>query len=86
MIRTAAFLGVDGILVSKKNSAPLSPVVSKVSSGAMEFAQIHGCQQLPKVLTKAGQSGWTVVGADVTKTAVNYLDFQIKGPTILVMG
>eukprot|EP00210_Caulerpa_lentillifera_P000586 g567.t1 len=86
MIRTAAFLGVDGILVSKKNSAPLTPVVSKVSSGALEFVPIYGSQKLSKVLIEAGETNWTVVGADVNRDAVNFSDFSVKGPTILVMG
>ena len=30
------FLGVAGVVVCAKNSAPLSPVVSKASSGALE--------------------------------------------------
>ena len=34
LLRSAHFLGVDGVMVSEKNSAPLTPVVSKASSGA----------------------------------------------------
>jgi len=33
VIRTAFFLGADGVLLCSKNSAPLSGVVSKASSG-----------------------------------------------------
>lgn len=39
LLRSAHFLGADGVIVSLKNSAPLTPVVSKASAGAMELMQ-----------------------------------------------
>lgn len=36
VIRSAHFLGVTGVVLCAKNSAPLSPVVSKASAGALE--------------------------------------------------
>ena len=31
------FIGVDGVIVNKRNACGLTPVVSRVSSGALEF-------------------------------------------------
>ncbi|CAO3691989.1 unnamed protein product [Rhizopus stolonifer] len=46
ILRSAHFFGVDGIIVCRKNSAPLSPAVSKVSSGAMEVMDIFSTKNL----------------------------------------
>lgn len=80
------FLGVDGIVVSKKNSAPLTPTVSKVSSGAMELFPIHGCERTAKLLRNARLQGWTVLGAHVAGDAVSYDQYKVNGATLLVMG
>jgi len=37
ILRSAMFLGVDAIIVNRKNACGLTPAVSKVSSGALEF-------------------------------------------------
>ena len=40
-LRSAHFLGVDGVLTCHRNSAPLSAAVSKASAGAMELMPVH---------------------------------------------
>lgn len=40
-MRSAAFFGACGIIISSKRSSDLSPVVSKASSGAMEWLPIY---------------------------------------------
>jgi tRNA G18 (ribose-2'-O)-methylase SpoU len=41
ILRSAMFIGVDGVIVNKRNACGLTPVVSKVSSGAVEFIPIY---------------------------------------------
>mmetsp|Transcript_12725 Transcript_12725/g.21448 ORF Transcript_12725/g.21448 Transcript_12725/m.21448 type:complete len:227 (+) Transcript_12725:116-796(+) len=41
ILRSAMFLGVDAIIVNKKDACGLTPTVSKVSSGALEFLPIY---------------------------------------------
>ena len=41
ILRSAFFIGVDGIIVNKMNACGLTPVVSKVSSGALEFIPLY---------------------------------------------
>lgn len=43
-LRSAYFLGVDGVLTCHRNSAPLSAAVSKASAGAMELVPVHACK------------------------------------------
>mmetsp|Transcript_10520 Transcript_10520/g.14186 ORF Transcript_10520/g.14186 Transcript_10520/m.14186 type:complete len:139 (-) Transcript_10520:334-750(-) len=41
ILRSALFIGVDGVIVNKTNACGLTPVVSKVSSGAIEFIPLY---------------------------------------------
>ena len=85
-LRSAYFLGANGVLTCSRNSAPLSPVVSKASAGAMEAMPVHSAQNLPRTLAAAASSGWTVVGAASEPASVNCLEVQMTQPTLLVLG
>ena len=41
ILRSAMFMGVDGIIVNRKDACGLTPTVSKVSSGALEFLPLY---------------------------------------------
>lgn len=62
-VRSAHFLGAAGVLSCDRNSAPLSPVVSKASAGALELTPIYSARNLPKLLADAAADGWQVLGA-----------------------
>ena len=44
------FLGVDAVIVNKTDACGLTPVVSKVSSGALEFLPIYSVKFVSKFL------------------------------------
>jgi len=85
-LRSAFFLGATGVLTCKRNSAPLSPVVSKASAGALELMPVHSCRNLPQTLADAKVKGWTVLGAAAQSDAISCATYKLQGPTILVMG
>lgn len=101
MLRTAAFLGVDAVITSVRNSAPFSPAVAKVSCGALEVlaqrrALLHA-HQMPKLLSqcRAAEPSWQVVGTGLPGKSMrgapplrSLSDDQHDRalPTILVMG
>lgn len=62
--------GSVGILVCSKNSSPLTPAVSTASAGALEFMTVYSTSNLPKLLYKARDDGWRILGAaaDVPET------------------
>ncbi|KAF6727192.1 rRNA methyltransferase 1, mitochondrial [Oryzias melastigma] len=62
ILRSAYFLGVDRVISSLQHSCPLSPVVSKASSGAMEVMGVYGCENLEEMLKLKLLQGWDVVG------------------------
>ncbi len=79
-------LGVDQVVVCAKNSAPLSPVVSKASSGAMELMNIYSTNNLMRFLDACQEQGWQVVGTSLDDTAVELTRMTLDQPTILVLG
>jgi hypothetical protein len=78
--------GAAGVVVSAKNSAPLSATVSKASAGAMEAMVIHSVSSMPRFLQGQAEAGWAVVGAAVGEDAKDCASYQLQKPTVLVMG
>ncbi|KAK5881623.1 hypothetical protein CesoFtcFv8_022402 [Champsocephalus esox] len=92
ILRSAYFLGVDRVVSSLRDSCPLSPVVSKASSGAMEVIGVYGYENLEDMLKMKMAQGWQVVGtvgAEGEESQVPITlcsDFKVTKPTVLLMG
>ncbi len=86
ILRTAHFLNINGVVVCAKNSAPLSPVVSKASSGAMEAIKVYQTNAMHKFLAKCVDDGFNVVGLANQSGAENVSDLSLNQPTVLVVG
>ena len=48
------------VVICAKNSAPLSPSVSKASAGAMEVMTVYSTDNMMKFLDKSKENGWQV--------------------------
>lgn len=67
IIRSAYFLGADFIVMSRRNCAPLSPAVSKTSSGAVELMPIYHVDKPLTFFSKSQEEGgWTFVTSCLT--------------------
>lgn len=66
IIRSAECAGVDGILITKFNSAPLNETVSKASAGAMNHILICQINNLAHAIDELKRNGYWIAG-----TAVN---------------
>lgn len=92
ILRSAYFLGVDRVASSLYYSCPLSPVVSKASSGVMEVIGVYGYGNLEDMLRLKAAQGWQVVGtvgAEAEESQIPLTqcsDFQMTKPTLLLMG
>lgn len=87
IIRSAHFLGVDGVVCCAKNSAPFNATVSKASAGAMEAQIVHQTGVMHRFLAKARDEGWDVVGAAAEEARAEVVSrFDVRAPTMLVMG
>jgi 21S rRNA (GM2251-2'-O)-methyltransferase len=91
ILRSAYFYGVDGVLLAR-GCAPLSPAVSKASSGAAECVLAHDVVDMPRLLKEAARAGWNVVGAsshDSAGARIAQRPFELElgdRPTVLVVG
>ncbi|XP_042735578.1 rRNA methyltransferase 1, mitochondrial [Lagopus leucura] len=92
LLRSAYFLGADRVVTSRRNSCPLTPVVSKASSGAMEVFDVYSTDDLRSFLKAKAAEGWEVVGTvSQSETVENVpviscLEFRWNKPIILVIG
>lgn len=92
ILRSAYFLGVDRVATGLHKSCPLTPVVSKASSGAMEVMDIYGYESLEEMLKLKVSQGWHVAGTvgaqpeDSSTVVTRHSDFQMTKPTLLLMG
>jgi len=93
IVRSALYFGADGVIVCDKNSAPLSPVTSKASSGAIELLPILRCDSTPRFLKNlrdlrnGNQRIWRVIGLDVNEQAQDCRLIEPNTqPTLLVIG
>ncbi|RLN64570.1 hypothetical protein BBJ29_003293 [Phytophthora kernoviae] len=91
ILRSAHFLGCAAVVVSDRNSAPLSPAVSRASVGALEVLvannKLLNARNLHEMLAVSGDLGWRVVGASSGPNSITSTNLSADArPTILVMG
>ncbi|KFP24285.1 hypothetical protein N325_08427, partial [Colius striatus] len=92
VLRSAYFLGVDRVVTTQSNSCPLTPTVSKASSGAMEVFDVYSTDDLQSFLKAKTAEGWEVVGTvskpqDVEDVPViSCSEFQWNKPIVVVIG
>lgn len=99
IVRSAYFLGADFIVMSRRNCSPLTPVVCKTSSGALELLPIFYVDKPLEFFTKSQEmGGWTFVtshladaaaGKYTTGKALSMHDLNgmcTKLPVVLVVG
>ena len=77
------------MIISEKNSAPLSPAVSRASAGALEVMaasrKLMKVKNLHQALALSRDMGWRVVGASSGPNSVTSNQMRSGVPTILVM-
>ncbi|KAM4702230.1 LOW QUALITY PROTEIN: rRNA methyltransferase 1, mitochondrial [Discoglossus pictus] len=92
VLRSAYYLGVDKVIISKKNSCPLTPVVSKASAGVMEVFEVFGTDDLQSFLQAKKDKGWKIIGTvkpseDVCEIPIcSVFSYQMAAPSVLLLG
>ena len=69
LLRVADGAGVDGVLLTERRAAPLSPVAVKASAGAAEHLRIARVVNLVRALEDLKRHNLWIVGLDDCKTA-----------------
>jgi len=85
LLRVADGAGVDGIILTERRSAPLSPVAVKASAGATEHLRIARVVNLVRALEELKRQNIWIIGLD-ERGATNYDQFDFTGNCVLVLG
>lgn len=85
VIRTANAAGAHGVIIPKRNSVGLSPVVEKTSAGALEFTPVARVSNLASTIEFLKKNNIWVVGADMDGSETIYTH-DFSGPVAIVVG
>ncbi len=85
LLRVADGAGVDGVVLTERRSAPLSPAAVKASAGAAEHLRIARVVNLVRALEELKQRNLWIVGLD-ERGATEYDQFDLTGDSVLVLG
>jgi 23S rRNA (guanosine2251-2'-O)-methyltransferase len=85
ILRSAAFFGVDGVLVLKNRSAEVTPLVARVAVGGAELVDTFRVTNLARSLERLRDMGYWIYGLDERGSAtLAQAEFDAK--TVLVVG
>ncbi len=85
LLRVADGAGVDGVIMTERRSAPLSPVAIKASAGAAEHVRIAKVVNLVRSLEWLKERNVWCIGLDERGT-LDYDQYSYLGPCCLVLG
>ncbi|HET7103173.1 MAG TPA: 23S rRNA (guanosine(2251)-2'-O)-methyltransferase RlmB [Terracidiphilus sp.] len=85
LLRVADGAGVDGVVLTQRRSAPLSPAAVKASAGAVEHLRIARVVNLVRALGELKQQNLWVIGLD-ERGSQEYDQFNFTGDCVLVLG
>jgi len=85
LLRVADGAGVDGVVLTERRSAPLSPVAIKASAGASEHLRIARVVNLVRALEELKERNIWVIGLD-ERGQSDYDQFDFSGDCVLVLG
>jgi len=85
LLRVADGAGVDGVVLTERRSAPLSPVAVKASAGAAEHLRIARVVNLVRALEELKRRNLWIIGLD-ERGSCDYDQFDLTGDCVLVLG
>ena len=84
IIRTAEAAGAHGIIIPKRRSASLTPIVQKTSAGAVNHLPVARVPNLPAEMDRLKQEGLWFYAADMNGS--NWCEQDYSGACGLVIG
>lgn len=85
IIRSSVALGAHGVVIEKRRTAPLSPVVAKAACGALEHGRLCRVPNLPRAIRDAKKAGYWVVGTREIKGIAPW-EADFPCPVAVVVG
>jgi 23S rRNA (guanosine2251-2'-O)-methyltransferase len=85
ILRSAECSGVNGIILTKHNSATITSTVTKTSAGATEHLKICQVNNLSQTIDELKENGFWIVGSSL-ENAKNFTEADYKIPIVLIVG
>jgi 23S rRNA (guanosine2251-2'-O)-methyltransferase len=85
IIRSAECSGVDGIIITKHNSAPINETVVKTSAGAVEHVKVCPVNNLVQTMNELKEHGFWIIGSALENSRL-YTEVDYKIPVALIVG
>ncbi|MBW1975566.1 MAG: 23S rRNA (guanosine(2251)-2'-O)-methyltransferase RlmB [Deltaproteobacteria bacterium] len=85
ILRSAAFFGVDGVIITEHRCVSVTDAVSKVSAGALSHVPVIRVKNLVKTMDKLREAGFMIAGLDVHANESIYTA-DLSLPLALVVG
>jgi 23S rRNA (guanosine2251-2'-O)-methyltransferase len=85
ILRTAEAAGVDGVITTIHNSAPINAAVEKASAGAVSHLKISIAKNLNQSLKYLKEEGFWIVGSKLGGRKT-YTELDYKIPIALIVG
>ncbi|MHB8930060.1 MAG: 23S rRNA (guanosine(2251)-2'-O)-methyltransferase RlmB [Melioribacteraceae bacterium] len=85
ILRSAECAGVDGVIITTNQSAPINEIVEKISAGAVSHLRICKVNNLVRTIEDLKKNGFWIVGTHLNGEK-NYNQLDYKMPVALVMG
>lgn len=86
ILRAAECFGVDAVVYSKNRGVEITPVVTKVSSGASELVPLLKVSNLAETVSLFQEADFSVVAADVGEGASSIYEFIFPKKMLLILG
>lgn len=84
ILRTADATGVDGIIIPKHRAVGITPVVTKASTGAVEYVPVARVTNLAQSIATLKEHQFWIFGTDMKGT--DYRRWDTKGAIALIIG
>ena len=84
ILRSAECSGAHGVIIPKRRSVGLTPVVAKASAGAIEHVPVARVTNLARTVDELKEAGVWIYAADMGGSA--YYESDLKGAVGLVLG
>lgn len=85
IIRTAECAGAHGVIIPKRRSVGITPIVAKTSAGAIEYLPVAKVTNISATIEMLKKENIWVYGADVEGENY-YYEKDLRGPIALVVG
>ena len=84
IIRTANICGAHGVIIPKRRSATMTPIVAKASAGAVEYTKVAKVTNITQTIRELKEKGLWIIGTDMDGEYC--YSSNLKGPIAIVIG